>query len=164
MLRKLGLKPNWVYEVLMETGGIHRTPMGIWTEDFGSFIIDVYWDSCTYNNLKSFGLGTIYFIEDPRYFVETKDADYFARADFKVIESLPGNPSRFVCKVLELDVSREGKPINRARGMFLEYLVDRSRRRIDDSARQRSKYYKKTIQKVAPDSVYAKLVEKKWKR
>ena len=34
MLRKIKLKQNWVYEVLMETGGIHRAPMGIWTEDF----------------------------------------------------------------------------------------------------------------------------------
>lgn len=164
MLRRLGLKENWVYETLMETGGIHRAPIGIWTEDFGTFIADVYKDSSTYSNLKTNGIGSVYFIEDPRYFMETKDADYFARADFKVVETLPGNPVRFVFKVLRLDLIREGTPINRAQGMFLEYLVDRSRRRIDDNARQRYKYYKKTIQKVAPGSVYDKLVEKGWKK
>ena len=163
MLRRLGLKENWVYETLMETGGIHRAPIGIWTEDFDTFIADIYKDSSTYSNVKANGIGSVYFIEDPKYFVETKDADYFARADFKVVETLPGNPARFVFKVLRLDIVREGNPINRAQGMFLEYLVDRSRRRIDDNARQRYKYYKKTIQKVAPGSVYDKLVEKGWK-
>jgi len=164
MLEKLGLKPNWVYEVLMETGGIHRAPIGIWTEDFETFIADIYKDSSTYSNLKSSGIGSIYFIEDPQYFVETKDAEYFAKADFKVIESFGGNPMRFVFKVLRFDIERSGEPINRGRGMFLEYLVDRSRRKIDESAKQRAKYYKRTIQKVAPGSVYDKLVERKWKR
>lgn len=164
MLEKLGLRQNWVYEVLMETGGIHRAPIGIWTEDFGTFIADIYRDSSTYSNLMSAGIGTVYFIEDPRYFVETKEVEYFARADFKVVEKLSGNPTRFVYKVLKLDILREGQPINRAQGMFLEYLVDRSRRRIDESAKKRYEYYKRTIKKVAPGSVYDKLVDRKWKR
>jgi hypothetical protein len=164
MLEKLGLRQNWVYEVLMETGGLHRAPIGIWTEDFETFIADIYKDSSTFSNLMSAGIGTVYFIEDPRYFVETRDAEYFARADFKVVEKLPGNPTRFVYKVLKLDILREGQPINRAQGMFLEYLVDRSRRRIDESAKKRYEYYKRTIKKVAPGSVYDKLVDRKWKR
>jgi hypothetical protein len=164
MLRKLGLKQNWIYEVLMETGELHRAPMGVWTEDFQTFVVDVYNDSSTYSNLKSTGLGTIYFVEDARYFVETKEADYFAKVDFRVIETLPGNPSRFVCKVLEVDTLREGEPLNRAQGMFLEYLVDRSRRNINKHAKKRYKYYKRTIRKVAPGSVYDKLTHKKWKR
>lgn len=164
MLRKLGLKENWIYEVLMETGGIHRAPMGIWTEDFDNFIVDVYNDSSTYSNLKTAGIGTIYFVEDPKYFADTKEIEYFAKVDFKVVEILPGNPTRFVCRVLELDVLREGTPLNRARGMFLEYLVERSRRAIDENAKKRYEYYKRTIKKVAPGSVYDKLVDRKWKR
>lgn len=163
MLKDLDLKQNWIYEVLMETGGLHRAPMGIWTEDFVTFIVDVYTDSSTYNNLKNTEIGSVYFIEDPRYFVETKDAEYFARIDFKVIETLPGNPSRFVCKVLKVDVSRKGTPINRGEGLFLEYLVDRSRKKIDAGAKKRYNYYKRTIQKVAPGSVYDRIVEKGWK-
>jgi len=163
MLRKLNLEPNWVYEVLMETGGIHRAPMGIWTEDFDTFIADIYEDSSTCSNLKSAGIGKIYFIEDPRYFAETKNAEYFAWADFKVVETLPGNPARFVCKVLELDVLREGKPVNRAQGMFLEYLVEKSRAPMSEDSKKRAEYYKRTIKKVAPGSVYDRLVDAKWK-
>lgn len=164
MLEKIGLKPNWIYEVLMETGGLHRAPMGIWTEDFETFIVDIYRDGSTYSNLKSSGIGSVYFIEDPRYFVETKDAKYFAKLDFKVVEKLPGNPSRFVCRVLKLDVLSEGEPINRGKSLFIEYLIDRSRRKIDENAKRRYKYTKATIRKVAPGSVYDKLLEKKWKR
>lgn len=164
MLKKLGLEQNWIYEVLMETGGLHRAPMGVWTEDFETFIVDVYTDSSTHSNLTSSSIGTIYFIEDPKYFVETKEADYFAKADFKVIETLKGNPTRFVCKVLELDVIKKGEPLNRGKGLFLEYLVERSRRKINPKARERYKYYKKTIRKVAPGSIYDKLIGKKWKR
>jgi len=164
MLKELDLRTNWIYEVLMETGGVHRAPMGIWTEDYETFIVDLYTDSSTFNNLSNTDIGSIYFIEDPRYFVETKMADYFAKADFKVIEKLPGNPSRFVCKVLKVNVIKKGTPINRAKGLFLEYLVDYSRKNIDNNAKKRYRYYKKTIQKVAPGSIYNKLVEKRWKR
>lgn len=159
MLRKLGLKENWIYEVLMETGGLHRAPMGIWTEDFDCFIVDVYKDSSTYSNLKTGGVGTVYFVEDPRYFVETKNAEYFAKVDFKVVEVLPGNPSRFTCRVLEVDIIREGTPLNRARGIFLEYLVERSRKAGNEDAKKRYEYYRRTIKKVAPGSVYDSLVD-----
>jgi hypothetical protein len=159
-LEKIGLKQNWIYEVLMETGGIHRAAIGIWTEDFETFIADIYKDSSTYSNLMTSGIGTVYFVEDPRYFADTKDIEYFARADFKVVEKLPGSPTRFVFKVLRLDVLREGRPVNRAQGMFLEYLVDRSRQKVDEGSKQRAKYYKRTIQKVAPGSAYDRLVER----
>ena len=75
MLKRIGLEAGWIYEVLMETGGIHRAPMGIWTEDFDSFVVEIYKDSSTYANLKSAGIGSIYFIEDSRYFIETKEPD-----------------------------------------------------------------------------------------
>jgi len=148
----------------METGGIHRAPMGIWTKDFKSFMVDVYKDSSTYNNLGNNGVGTVYFVDDPRYFVETKEIDYFAKADFKVIASISGNPSRFVCKVLSLDVVRKGNPLNRAPGLFLEYLVDRSRRKKSDEARKRYLHFKRTIKKVAPGSIYDRLTDVRWKR
>lgn len=165
MLKKAGLERNWVYEVLMETGGLHRAPMGIWTEDFESFMVDVYKDSSTRNNLDSTGIGTVYFVEDPRYFVQTKEAEYFAKADFKVVEKLKGNPSRFVCKVLGLDLLREGRAINRAQGLFLEYLIDRSRRKISSDACKRARYYRSRIKKVAPGSVYDRLISsRKWRR
>jgi hypothetical protein len=159
------LQKGWIYEVLMETGGLHRAPMGLWTEGGDKFTVDVYRDSSTFNNLNSTGIGTIYFIEDPKYFIETKDVDYFAKADFKVIEKLEGNPTRFVCKVLRLDVVRKGKALNRAQGLFLEWLIDRSRKRVDNTARKRAKYYKRKIKKVAPGSVYDQFVRnKRWKK
>jgi|GEM_PF-1960485 len=164
MLKKIKLRAKWIYEVVMESGGIHRAPMGIWTKDFESFMVDVYKDSSTYSNLKNDGIGSVYFVEDPKYFAETKELDYFAKVDFKVIASVSGNPSRFVCKVLALDVVREGKPFNRARGLFLEYLVDRSRRKKSDEARKRYLHFKSTIKKVAPGSVYDRLTDIKWKR
>jgi hypothetical protein len=163
MLKKLGLEPNWIYEVLVETGGLHRAPMGIWTEDYESFIVDIYKDSSTRGNLEQMGIGTVYFIEDPKYFVETRSPDYFAKADFKVIETLPGDPKRFVCKVLELDVLRDGRPINRANGLFTEYLVERSRRKLNEEARGRYRHYKKVIKKVAPGSDYERLMKKGWR-
>ncbi len=164
MLEKIGIKEKWIYEVLMETGGIHRTPMGIWTKDFKSFMVDVYQDSSTFNNLKNEGIGSVYFIEDPRYFVETKDPEYFAKADFKVVASVSGNPTRFVCQVLRLDSERDGKPLNRARGAFLEYLVDRSRRKKSPEAEKRYAHFKSIIKKVAPGSAYDRLTDIKWKR
>ncbi len=160
MLEKIGLEKDWIYEVLMETGGMHRAPMGIWTEDFASFMVDVYKNSSTFNNLKTLGAGSIYFTEDPRYFVETKDAEYFAKAEFKVSETLPGNPARFVCRVEKLDALRPGEPINRAQGLFLEYMIDKSRGGMSDDARKRARYYKSKIAKVAPGSVYEKLIGK----
>lgn len=163
MLEELKIERNWIYEVLMETGGLHRAPMGIWTEDFQNFMVEVYKDSSTFNNLDKTGVGTIYFVEDPKYFVETKDADYFAKVDFKVVDELQGNPTRFVCKVLSLDELRKGQPLNRAQGLFMEYLIDKSRKRINEDARKRYKYYKSRIKKVAPGSEYTKLM-KKWKR
>jgi hypothetical protein len=159
MLRKLKLEQNWIYEVVMETGGMHRAPMGIWTEDYDSFVVDIYKDSSSYANLKSYGIGTIYFIEDPKYFVDSKDLDYFAKLDFKVVETLPGNPKRFVCKVLELDLIKEGKPINRAEGLFTEYLVEKSRMKINKESAKRFKHYREIIKKVAPNSIYEKLMK-----
>lgn len=159
MLKEIKLKQNWIYEVVMETGDLHRAPIGVWTEDFEYFIVDVYKDSSTFSNLHELGVGTIYFIEDPKFFVETKDLEYFAKVDFKVTESLTGNPTRFTCKALNVDVLKEGKPMNRAEGMFLEYLVDWSRRNLDDKARERCAHFKKTIKKVAPGSVYDKIIE-----
>jgi len=159
MLKKIGLETNWIYEVVMETGELHRAAMGIWTEDFEHIIVDVYRDSSTFNNLHELGLGTIYFIEDPRYFVETKDIEYFAKVDFKVIEALTGNPTRFTCKVLGCDILKKGTPLNRAKGMFLEYLVDWSRSGIDDNARERCAHFRKTIKKVAPGSIYDRLIK-----
>jgi hypothetical protein len=164
MLKKLGLERNWIYEVVMETGGLHRAPMGIWTEDFDHFVVDIYKDSSTRKNLKGSGIGTIYFIEDPKYFVETDDIEYFAKANFKVVETLLGNPKRYVCKVLELDVLKEGEPINRAKGLFTEYLVERSRRKLNDAADKRYRHYKRVIKKVAPGSVYERLMRKGWRR
>ncbi len=159
-LKDLGMRTNWIYEVLMETGGIHRAPMGVWTEDFETLVVDIYRDSSTYTNLKNDPDGVIYLIDDPRYLVESKHVDYFAKLNFRAVEAVPGNPTRFVCTIGEIKRRREGSPLNRAFGLFLEYLVDESRKKIDQSAAERVEYYKKTIRKVAPGSIYETLIDR----
>jgi hypothetical protein len=160
MLERIGFKENWIYEILMETGDIHRAPIGIWTEDFKHFFVDIYKDSSTYSNLAHDKKGRVYVVDDPRYFSESRDIDYLAKFDFEVVEEGGGNPRRFMCSVKNLEIKGRGEPLNRARGLFLEFLVDYSRRNVDIGAGKRLKLYKRTIKKVAPGSVYEKLLKK----
>lgn len=144
----------------METGEEHRAVMGIKTEDYNTFSVDIYSEGKTYENLGVGNFGTAYFIDDPKYLAGECDIDYFAKSRFVVLEEIPLDYPRIICKVTETNKVRAGEPLNRAKGLFLEYLVDSSRKEFDSNAKARCNHYARVINKVAPGSEYAKRILK----
>jgi len=161
MLEKLGLEKNWIYEVLMETENVdglpHLAPMGIWTEDFDFVLADVYNESKTYENLMISKKGKIYFVEDPKFFVENDEVPWCARLDFKVARTECKDPCRFYLNILDSEIKKQPELINRAKSLFTEFLIDYTRRSNED-ARARLDHYMMALSRVAPGSEYEKLI------
>ena len=164
MLEKLGLEKDWIYEVLMETknpdSSSNLAPIGIWTDDFDFVLVDIYNEAKTYKNLARSGEGKIYFVRDPKFFVENNKVPWDAKIDFKVARAECKNPCRFYLKITDSEIRKQPELINRAKSLFVEFLIDYSRKDGDESARARLDYYQTAISKVAPGSEYEKLIQR----
>ncbi|MBN2518044.1 MAG: DUF447 family protein [Candidatus Altiarchaeota archaeon] len=163
MLEKLGLEKGWIYEVIMETrskdGAPNIAPMGVWTVDSKFLLADIYEENRTYKNLMAKNEGSVYFVRDPKYFVDGKieRIPWDAKLEFRVARVECKNPCRFYLEITGREVRGKPEPINRARGLFIEFLIDYSRKGKDEAARARLDYYKKAVSKVAPGSDYERI-------
>jgi len=159
---RMGIIEDGTYEVVVETdakGKMNRAPMGLIKKD-DTLILKVYEESDTYKNLSESGEGRIYIVEDPRFLHESDNPRWSAMALFTVKASSGKDPAVFELEVGGVkSLKQDVKAINRAPGLFTEFLIDYSRKDIDEEAAGRLEHYRKVIAKVAPDSYYKKKVE-----
>jgi len=62
-MEKIGIKKNWIYEALIETGREHITPAGVYTTDQEKIKINLY-PGKSLKNLQENPTAIIYLIED----------------------------------------------------------------------------------------------------
>ncbi len=168
-LASLGFRVNWVYEALIETelwdgGGLHIRPVGVYSTDLDKICVSMYRNRC-YRNLLNNPEASIYLPEDSidLCITERDEAENKCRARIDVLLEHIG-PEHNGCDKLTFQISninkfrdREiNKPINRAQCLFLEYLIDESRRTLSPGYAERTGHYRRVIDKVAPESVYSK--------
>ncbi len=169
-LSSLNIKKDWIYEALIETinqqGKSHIRPMGVYSKDLKQLCMDMY-KSNTLSNLMENTEASIYLPADSIDLVihEKKELESKCLARIDVVltntKQLDKDSSRLTFKVKGITRLREGKPLNRAQGLFIEYLIDRSRLHLHPKHEDRIKYYSQAIAKVAPESVYYEHINEK---
>lgn len=152
------LNKDWVYEVVVESGGGHAAPMGVKFTGDGGVVLEVYSSAATCGNIKSSGSYRIYFT-DALGFKEalenkTIDAGVYPSMEVEVEDMAElGDIVCFTGKITYQDSIDDVKPVNRAEALFLEALIESTKPAPD---KEKIMEYARVISKVAPDSEYEK--------
>jgi len=166
VLEVLGFKPNWIYEVVVETidedSTNRRSAMGLHYIDSTSVFFDIYIGSNTCSNLNRERSGRVYLpVSVLSFFPE---GDFFGYFEFNVTNIVKkGELTRFYCTVsnLELDETKgDFRLINRAECLVLESLIALTKPGSDEDKRSRLDYYYRVVSKVAPGSEYEGMLKK----
>ncbi|MFH1789043.1 MAG: DUF447 domain-containing protein [Candidatus Altiarchaeota archaeon] len=152
------LKENWVYEVVVESGGGHAAPMGVKFTGDGNVVLDAYNSSETCKNIGHDGSYRIYFTD----VLGLKEALDKKRLSEKILPSMEvkvedkedlGDFTRFTGKITYQDNTDEIRPVNRAEALLLEALIESTK---PQPVKEKIREYARVISKVAPDSEYDK--------
>jgi len=173
-LKKLGLKKNWIYEVVVTTGK-SAAPMGFWTPDFERVMLRVYKTSGTYRNILHERKFAINFVEDVAVFyyslfkkeklrfkkIKNSDAPVLANVkSWILLEAVDvhdlGDSVEITAKIKKSKISKNTRLINRAEFLALECMIKATKR---GAKKPEILEYCEKIKKVAPKSEYEKIVE-----
>ena len=182
-LEEIGMKNNWIYEVVVSTFHVrvpHAAPMGIWSKDLETLNLAIYQDSKTLENIIKEKEFAVNIVDDIKIFYKALfnkgEIDYapsnqinapIVRDASGIIESkvthITKKANRFHIKAEIVDIQIRNKIIlvNRAKGLALESLILATRvqqftsRRIEEILKENSR----VIAKVAPESVYEQVME-----
>ncbi len=187
ILRELGLRKNWVYETIITTsrdGRVNAAPMGIWTDDFEIISLDVYKTTVTCGNILQKGEFVINFLTDIEMFYKSifnksklefekagnvdsfylKSADAFLEMRVVGIKDL-GDRTRITSKIINSEIRKKPRLVNRAEYLALESLIAYSKllsvsKRDGEFLEEKIKENYRVICKSAPESEFQKLVRK----
>lgn len=174
-LHDLGLATGWIYEALLCTyrdGAAHAAPVGVWTDDRRTLLMDLYRTSRTLTHILEGGPFVVAFPADALTLYEALyapgllrfgraravDAPSLAGAGATVELSLAGavgdDPVRVRGRIECVSTSGRPRLINRAEGLLIESLILATR--IDRLGRHatltRLEDHARVIAKVAPAS------------
>jgi hypothetical protein len=182
-LHPLGLQERWIYEVLISTirhDTPHVTPIGVWTENADTLLLDVYDGSQTLANILGGGdfvanfpadVGMLYaalWTPKELTFAEARlvhapiVAGCTATVELAVSRTTAdGRRVRIVADVKSVYHAEAPRLINRAEGLLLESLVlaTRLERRGADAVRTTLMENYRVVGKVAPGSAYEHALE-----
>jgi hypothetical protein len=182
-LAKIGVKKNWVYEVIVSTfhdKNPHAAPMGVWTEDFDTLNMEIYKDSKTLKNImkeKEFAANlvadiTIFYeclfnkgeiaYENSKQINAPVIKNSAAIIELKVKETKE-KENRFYIQAEIVDIRMEDKIklINRAESLVLESLILAtkipylSKGGMEETLKENYR----VVGKVAPGSKYENIME-----
>lgn len=177
-LRKLAMKPGWIYEVVISTfsGGLpHAAPIGVCTDDFATLHMEVYGASQTLSNILTTGYLVANFPVDVRMLstvlLSPQELAYgrarkvhapILRDSSAIVELVLDQatplPERMHVTAVAVHThrSRDLRLINRAEGLLLESLILATRVQHlghASAAAALAENYR-VISKVAPESSY----------
>ena len=177
-LKMLGLKDNWLYEVVVSSykGQIpHAAPFGMKIRNFNKIIIEMYKGSSTLKNVlaeKEFALNAV---DDPTIFYNTlyrKEKINFGIAELINAPVLLHSPLSiearletttekensylFEADIVHINTRRDSKFANRAKALVLESLILSTRTGLipQKELEKALKENYRIIKKVAPGSEY----------
>jgi len=182
-LEEIGIKNNWIYEVVVSTFHVrvpHAAPMGIWSEDLDTLNLAIYRDSKTLKNIIKKKEFAVNIVDDIKTFYESlfnKGNIAYAPSNQINAPLIRDAPAIIECKVthiaqkenrfhikaeiVDIRISNKIRLINRAKGLALESLILATRlhhfpdRRIEEILKENSR----VIAKVAPGSMYEQVME-----
>jgi len=183
-LEKLGMKRNWIYEVIVSTfqnKDPHSAPIGVWTENFSELNMNIYKKSRTLGNIINQKEFAVNFVSDISIFYKS----LFAKNEVTYINSKQINApaiknssaivelklkeitekeSRFQIEahVINIQIMGDIKLVNRAESLVLEslILVTRIPFFAEGEIEKALKENFRVIKKVAPDSKFQNIMEK----
>jgi hypothetical protein len=185
LLEKIGMEKDWIYEVIVTTYGDHHrpnsAPMGVWTNDFHTLILEIHKDSKTLKNIMRLGQFAVNLVSDVTIFYESlfdkaKIAyENSTRINAPVIKNVPSvielrlkdmkekeNSFRIESAPSHIQINDTIKLINRAQSLILESLILATRlsHLPAPKAEETLKENYRIIRKVAPGSQYEELMGK----
>ncbi len=172
IIGELGLKKGWVYEVIVVTSGARGeknfAPMGIWTSDIETVLMDVYKGTKTSENILSNRAFSVNFVSGLEAFYDSlvgdvpeMDADAFLELEtIDITES--EKKHRITARVAGGEIIRKPHLINRAKPLALESMIKFTRVNEGNMAKilEELRENLRVIKKVAPDSPYEEIVKK----
>jgi hypothetical protein len=184
-LKKIGLKKDWIYEVIVSTycdnNRPNSAPMGVWTNNFHTLILEIYKNSKTLENIMRVGEFAVNLVSDVAIFYEALfnkariAYENSPRINAPVIKNVPSvlelrlkdmtekeNSFRIESAPSHIQIEGTVKLINRARPLVLESLIlaTRSSYLPAPMVRETLKENCRIIRKVAPGSKYDDIIGK----
>ena len=175
VLRKFGFKRNWIYEIIVTTtssdGSVNSAPMGVWTSDLKSVKIKVYKKSKTLENILETAVFLVSFPEDVELFHKTLSSKKLSYVKTKKGRSIKGlnyielkvtgrkklkDAFEFKASVISHKINHKFSLYNRAEALTLEYLIKKTKPKVK---RKELLEIKRVVNKVAPKSIYSKIVK-----
>lgn len=190
ILKSLGFKKNWVYEVIVTTeynGIAHAAPMGVSSSDLRKILVSVYKSAETCRNISETGFFAVNFTNDMSLFYsslhEKKKIKYIqpkglvisvlGKADAFVearVTSEKDADEKIIFTAEVIGFAKNGKRkiqlINRAESLALEALIKASKiKATKDSVKRKHlldelRYIAFAASKTAPDSSHARMASK----
>ena len=183
IIKRLGMKRQWIYEVIVSTGGqgfSHAAPIGVWTQDFNSLKSEIYKGSKTLKNIlenrdysvnfppDTIAIYTVLFAKSRLVYEASKKigaprlhgASASLELQLKTIKER-GKSVLVEGEIVSASMKSKINLINRAEGLVLENLVLSTKlphlpgQRIQNLIKENYR----VIRKVAPGSDYEKIVE-----
>ena len=174
VLRKLGLRKNWIYETIVTThsrSSINSAPVGIWTKDLKSLNLKLYKRSTTFKNIIKNGFFVINFPSNLGAFydalsskklkyIKTRGGGYalprlsFLEMMVKSTKSM-GDAVEFKAYITRYRIKENTRFFNRAQYLTLEYLIKKTKPKPN---KKELAEYRSVVNKVAPKSIYIRMV------
>lgn len=160
---RAGLRPGWIYEVVVESMGGHATPMGARFED-GRVVLRAYKSSETGGLISADGRFVIHFPAGVEVFAKVLESKAFDRKDASASLEVEVKEARddgdcivYTSEIQDYQVFGEIKPVNRAEALVLEALIESTKPRPDE---EKIRGLARVVRKVAPDYDYERLIGK----
>lgn len=182
-LESLAMKKNWLYEIVVSCyDGLvpHAAPFGCKTTDFQKVALEMYKGSNTLKRIldvREFAINTVddpvtfynaLYCREHIHFEEARKinapvlSDSPASIEVRLITALEREQSYLLeAEVIHIHVRRKRDLINRASGLTLESVILSTRRSMfpkEELAGKLKENYR-VIKKVAPDSIYVKVMD-----
>jgi hypothetical protein len=174
VLRRLGFRKFWIYEVIATTsnkGVVNSAPMGAWTKDFKTISIRVYRDSKTFRNITENRCVTLSLPEKVETFEKTlkrrvghsKTRQGYCISGLSFIDlklksvTLLKDSAVVKARITGSRIRKKVRLFNRAEYLTLEYLIKKTKPKVK---KKNLEELRRVVNKVAPKSVYSRIVAK----
>jgi len=181
------LRRGWIYETIATTFNKDKSsnsaPVGIYTKNFRTIVIELYKTSGTYRNIIRDKEFAVNFTDNISFFHKSaiskkgleyaksrkvnapllKDADGYLELKVIDIQDL-GDRVRIESEIVDFKINKKINPVNRAKSLALEAVINTTKiSHVPDSQKRFLKKeireYRRVIKKVAPDSEYERIME-----
>lgn len=175
IIRRLGFRKNWVYEVIVTTtnpnGRPHSAPMGVLSGDFKALTLIAYKKTRTCSNLLSNGFYSVSLPDSVLAFhkalsdkkqgcVKTKNGFRLVGLGYVELKVTAmkdaGDVVEYTASVLNGRVREGQRLFNRAEMLALEYLIKKTK---PHAGQKELVELRRVVNKVAPKSIYGRIVK-----